>query len=65
MSRRKYFGQGLSSDPRRGLSLLDKINCCKEPESTIPCKEVMPKHPTSLIKTSVKPSNPLAKEEER
>lgn len=65
MSRRKYFGRGLSSGPKRGTLWMDISNCCNEPSSTNSCKEVMPKHPKSLIKTSVKPSNLLAKEEEK
>jgi hypothetical protein len=65
MSRRKYFGRGLSSSPKRGIMLLDKMNCCKEPGPTNICKEVTPKHPKSLVTESIKPSNPLAKEEEK
>jgi len=65
MSRRKYFGRGLSSSPKRGILWMDLSNCCNETDNTNFCKEVKRKHPKSLNKSFVKPSNPLTKEEER
>lgn len=65
MGLRKYPGRGKAFSPKRRVLLMDTFNCCSEPGSNPSCKEVRKENPKRLIKSPVKTSNPLAKEEEK
>lgn len=65
MGLRKYPGRSKAFSPKRRVLLMDTFNCCSEPGSNPFCKEVRKENPKRLIKTPVKPSNPLAKEQEK
>jgi hypothetical protein len=65
MGVRKYPGRGRAFSPKRRFLLMDTFNCCNELGSNPSCKEVREESPKSLIKTPVKLSTPLPKEEEK